>query len=224
MQDLIPYREQFLDRLLVQDLQGGIAVIDAAIQAGFPPKTILLKVVSPAMDHIGTMQANREITLSEVFVVARISDAAIDRLVRVLDSRSGQTLEDATAQAVIVGSAEGDYHSLGRKIVCSFLRMGRFRVIDLGASVSAQRFVDATMAEQAPVICVSALLLHTAERVKEIRALLHERSLEDQIKLVVGGAVFNIDRELYRLVGADATAVNAPGAVTVVRSLIRGGS
>jgi len=36
--------------------------------------------------------------------------------------------------------------------------------------------------------------------------------------------VFNIDRELYRLVGADATAVNAPGAVTVVRSLIRGGS
>jgi methanogenic corrinoid protein MtbC1 len=66
---------------------------------------------------------------------------------------------------------------------------------------------------------VSALLLHTAEKIKEIRQLLDERHLSPRIKLAVGGAAFNIDRELARTVGADGTALNALGAVAYVRSL-----
>ncbi|MBI5961459.1 MAG: cobalamin B12-binding domain-containing protein [Chloroflexi bacterium] len=223
MQELIPFQEQFFEALTRQDVQGGLTVVQAAVDAGFPAKAVLLHVTIPALDRIGLMQANNEIALSQVFVVARIVDMAIERLNRLMSFRVITTLDERPSLGtVILGSAPGDYHSLGRKIVGTFLKLGGFKAIDLGINVPAARFVDTAVREEAKVICVSALLLHTAEEIKEIRALLRERSLEAQIKLVVGGAVFNADPELYRAVGADATAVNAHSAVTVLKQLVGG--
>ncbi len=100
------------------------------------------------------------------------------------------------------------------------LQASCFETHHLGLSVSAEEFVEAAARLKASVICISTLLLHTAENVYEVRELLHERQLEDQVKLVVGGAPFNFDDQLYREVGADATARNAADAVPTVRSLV----
>jgi methylmalonyl-CoA mutase cobalamin-binding domain/chain len=222
MQELIPLQEEFFQMLTRQDIQGGLGIIQSALDAGHPAKTILLHVVVPAVDRIGVMQANNEIALSQVFVVARITDMAIERLSRLMSFRVVSQLEERPALGTIVlGSAPGDFHSLGRKIVGTFLKLAGFKVIDLGTNVAAARFVDTAEAESAKAICVSALLLHTAEEIKTIRAQLNERGLT-QIKLVVGGAVFNADPELYRTVGADATAVNAHSAVTLIKTLVGG--
>jgi len=213
--DLDTYREQFLSALNTQNRDGALALIDSALQAGFPPKLIILRVISAALDTIGERQAHQEITLSEVFLMARISDAALERLLQRMREKP------ETRGTVIVASATGDYHSLGRKILCSFLRVGGFRVVDLGASVASATIVDRAVSENAAVICVSALLLHTAQNITEVRELIDTRNLKDQIKLVVGGAVFNMDPQLFHSVGADATARNAPAAVAVVRSMFK---
>ena len=215
MQGLEPYRKQFFEMLVNQDIAGGMAVIEAAVTTGAMPDLMLLKIVNSAMNDIGRMQADREITLSEIYVIAKIAERAIDRL---------QTLGPdpaVPASTVIVGTAAGDYHGLGRKIVSAFLRAAGFRVCDLGMSVSSTDFVDAAVKEGAPIIAVSALLLHTARRVKDIRTTLHERGLEQKIKLVVGGAALNFDRQLYREIGADATGRNAADAVAVIRQIVR---
>lgn len=211
---MIDYQKQFFDRLVAKDMAGSMRIINAALEDGtLSADTILLTVVSAAMDQIGRMQLNQMVTLSEVFMMAAIGDAAIDRLLQELPELP------YTGGTVILGSAEGDYHSLGRKIVGSFLRVGGFKVIDLGPSVPAAAFVDRACEEGAFVIGVSALLLHTAEKIKEVRDLLDERRLSGQIKLMVGGAAFNFDRHMVRQVGADGMALNALGAVAAVRSL-----
>ncbi len=211
---MIDYQKQFFERVMAKDMPGSMRVIDAALAGGtLSPDKILLTVVSGAMDQVGKLQLNQAITLSEVFMMAAIGDAAIDRLLPEMPDLP------YLGGTVVLGSAEGDYHSLGRKIVGSFLRVAGFKVVDLGASVSAATFVDRACEEQAFVIGVSALLLHTAEKIKEVRSLLDERRLSGQIKLVVGGAAFNFDRQMVRQVGADGMALNALGAVAAVRSL-----
>jgi methanogenic corrinoid protein MtbC1 len=211
---VIDYQKQFFDRLVAKDMAGSMRIINAALEDGtLSADTILLTIVSAAMDQVGRMQLNQMVTLSEVYMMAAIGDSAIDRLLQELPELPH------TGGTVVLGSAEGDYHSLGRKIVGSFLRVGGFRVVDLGASVPAATFVDRACEEDAFVIGVSALLLHTAEKIKEVRDLLDERRLSSQIKLMVGGAAFNFDRQMVRQVGADGMALNALGAVAAVRSL-----
>lgn len=208
------YQRAFFEHVISKDITGSLRVIDEALaDASLSPHTILLTVVSAAMDQVGQMQANQVITLSEVFMMAAIGDAAIERLLVELPELP------FTGGTIVIGSAEGDYHSLGRKIVASFLRVAGFRVVDLGTSVPAETFIEQAVAERAFVIGVSALLLHTAEKAKTVRDLLDERRLSSRIKLVVGGAAFNFDRHMVRQVGADGMALNALGAVAAVRTL-----
>lgn len=210
---MLNHKMQFFERLLENDMPGSLAVIEHAIAEGSPPGHILQTVVGAAMERVGKMQAFKVLTLSEVYMTAMISDAAIERLLKEMP------VPPEPIGCIVIGSAEGDYHSLGRKIVSSFLRAASFQIIDLGVSVSATTFVDRAVQENARIIAVSALLLHTAERIIEIRKLLDERQLQ-QIKLIVGGAAFNFDSELVKRVGADAMAPNAMGAVTTVQSLL----
>ena len=44
---------------------------------------------------------------------------------------------------VAIGTVKGDLHDIGKNLVASMLEGGGFEVIDLGADVSPEKFVDA---------------------------------------------------------------------------------
>jgi methylmalonyl-CoA mutase cobalamin-binding domain/chain len=120
---------------------------------------------------------------------------------------------------VVIGNAFGDYHALGRKIISTFLRMAGFEVTDLGLSVPNEKFVEVVKETKANLICVSALILHTAEEVAELRELLDKKGLK-QVKILVGGAPFNFEPRLVQTVKADAMAANGIEAIKAAKELL----
>jgi methanogenic corrinoid protein MtbC1 len=54
-----------------------------------------------------------------------------------------------------------------------------------------------------------------------VRELLRERGLEERIRIVVGGAPYRFDEQLYKTVGADAWAADGISAGKVIIDLIR---
>lgn len=98
--------------------------------------------------------------------------------------------------------------------------MAGFQVYELGVNVPSATFVDTALEKGASVICASTLLLHTMDQIRAIHDILAERKLTDSIKLVVGGAPFNFDSQLYKTVHADATAINASDAIEAVSQLM----
>lgn len=125
---------------------------------------------------------------------------------------------------VIIGTSFGDLHSLGKRIVIGCLKSLMVDVTDLGVNVQAEDFVDAAVAEEAQVIAISSMMVHTAtgeEGSLQVRALLKERGLENDIKLVVGGAPYRFDHELYSKTGADSWAPDGITAAKVISQLIR---
>ena len=80
------------------------------------------------------------------------------------------------------------------------------------------------MACDAQIIAVSAMMVHTASGemgARKVRQILHERGLEQRIKLVVGGAPYRFDNELYKTVGADGWAADGINAGRVIVNLIK---
>lgn len=213
-QQLFVYRDRFFDTLANMDAPGARSVIEEALNAGISPGTIILEVFCSVMDKFGKMQANLEITLSEIYAIARIGQATIEHLMSLLPATTH------TAGTVIAGTIVGDFHGMGAKIVAIFLRMAGFEVHELGVNVPGAAFVDAAVEKKASVICVSTLLLHTMDQISAIRDILDERQLTGRIKLAVGGAPFNFDPELYKTVKADATGMNASDAIEVVSRLV----
>jgi methanogenic corrinoid protein MtbC1 len=84
--------------------------------------------------------------------------------------------------------------------------------------------VDEAVACDAQVIGISAMMVHTARGENgclKVRHILKERGLEEKIKIIVGGAPYRFDEELYRAVQADAWAQDGIAAGKIITDLIK---
>jgi methylmalonyl-CoA mutase cobalamin-binding domain/chain len=201
------------------DRTRALEIVHDALGQGVTPEDVVFKVVVPAMDRmIESMSESGQANLAQHYVTAQISDAVVSEMI----PRFAQA--PSTAGRVVIGSAEGDLHSLGKRIVIGCLRARMIDVTDLGVNVSPERLVDEAVARNAPVIGISAMMVHTARGENGclgVRRLLKERGLEDRIRIVVGGAPYRYDPELYKKVGADAWADDGVSAGAVITELVK---
>lgn len=207
------YSDTFLQAMLDIDRQQTAQVIEEALDDGISARDVIIKILDVAMNQLGEMQAEKQVVLAQVYMAAQMAEAALNRLLPLLDTKP------TTHGTVVLGNILGDNHALGRKTVGTFLRIAGYAVHDLGISVPLEAFVTKAKETNAEIIGVSALLLHTAKQLQGLRPMLEEAGLS-HVKLLAGGAPFNLDPDLYRRLGADATAPNAADAVRVARILL----
>lgn len=207
------------DAVFETDREAAFEVVGRALEGGLTPEQVVFEVVVPAIEQMmSVITRDPDANLAQHFMTAQIASEVTERML----ARFSQPPE--LVGRVVIGTAAGDLHSLGKRIVSGCLRSLLVDVIDLGLNVSAERFVDEAVAHDARVIAVSAMMVHTAtgERgARRVRAILRERGLEERIKLVVGGAPYRFDETMYLAVGADAWAPDALAAGRVIVGLIR---
>jgi len=97
------------------------------------------------------------------------------------------------------------------------LEGGGFDVIDLGADVSPQKFVEAVEKSGAGLVCLSALLTVTMPSMKTTIQALRDAGVRERVKVLVGGAP--VTQQFAAEIGADAYGVNATTAVSLARQL-----
>jgi len=213
------YIDAYNQAVFETDKAAALEVVNQALADGYSPEDIVFKLVIPAVEQMMAMiEKDPDANLAQHFMTAQIAADVTERMLEKF-SQPPQMIG-----RVVIGAAYGDLHSLGKRIVSGCLKSLMVDVIDLGTNVSAEKFVDTAVAEDAQVIAVSAMMVHTATSEKgslQVRALLRERGLEDKIKLAVGGAPYRFDPGLYLRVGADAWAPDGVTAAKVIVDLIR---
>jgi methanogenic corrinoid protein MtbC1 len=201
------------------DKEAAFRAINEALGRGLTPEDIVFKVVIPAVEEMMARIANDpDANLAQHFMTAQIASEVTEKMLEKFQ-HSPEILGK-----VIIGTAHGDLHSLGKRIVMGCLKALMVEVVDLGVNVPAERFVDEAVARDAQVIAISAMMVHTANGpggCLKVRQLLRERGLQDRIRIAVGGAPYRFDRELYRAVGADAYATDGVTAGKVIIDLIK---
>lgn len=77
-------------------------------------------------------------------------------------------------------------HDIGKNLVRIMMEGSGIEVFDLGVDTSAEQFVSTAVENHCGVIACSSLLTTTMEEMREVVKLVHERGLQDQIKVMVG--------------------------------------
>jgi 5-methyltetrahydrofolate--homocysteine methyltransferase len=213
------YIQSYNEAVFETDKQAALDVVNLALSDGYSPEDVVFKLVIPAVEAMmSRIEKDPDSNLAQHFMTAQIAADVTERMLEKF-SNPPQVIG-----RVVIGTAYGDLHSLGKRIVIGCLKSLMVDVIDLGTNVSAEQFVDAAVTQDAQVIAVSAMMVHTATSEKgslRVRALLKEQGLEDKIKLVVGGAPYRFDPELYSKVGADGWAPDGVTAAKIITQLIR---
>lgn len=151
---LLPNDEPFrsLARAVVTgDVAAAEKLAADAVKRGIDPLEIALKGLLTGMDAISHLYANRQTFVPEVLLAARVLRAGLDA--------SGGTRESIGRKGVVLlHTADGDLHDIGKNIVGAIVEANGYRVIDLGTSVDTSRVLTA-IREYAPVAVLGSSLM-----------------------------------------------------------------
>jgi methanogenic corrinoid protein MtbC1 len=216
---LEPIIKAYNEAIFDTDRERALEVIHAAVAQGVSPEDVVFKIVIPAIEQmVKSISENFDANLAQHFMTAQIAAEVTEEMLPRFKTAP------ESAGRVVIGTAEGDLHSLGKRIVMGCLKAQMIEAIDLGVNVPPERFVDEAVAHDARVIGISAMMVHTARGENgclKVRRLLRERGLEERIRIIVGGAPYRFDPELYQVVGADAWAEDGIIAGKIIADLMR---
>lgn len=216
LEDVITaYNEAVFDT----DRERALKVIHDAVDRGVSPEDVVFRVVIPAIEQmIKSISESFDANLAQHFMTSQIAAEVTEQML----AKFRKAPE--VVGHIVIGTAQGDLHSLGKRIVIGCLKSLMIDVTDLGVNVPPEKFVDEASARGAQVIGISAMMVHTAKGENgciRVREILRERGLEDRMKIIVGGAPYRYDTELYKTVGADACADDGITAGRVIAGLIK---
>lgn len=169
-------------------------------------------LVVPALQCIGRDWDEGRAALSQVYMSGRFCEELVDRVL----PPSDPDRKHQPRSAIVVLN---DHHLLGKRIVYAHLRASGYELFDYGR-LDVPQVVQRVRADGVRVLLVSVLMLPSALQVRALRQAL-DASPGPPVRLMVGGAPFVFDPELWREVGADAMGRTAADAVTLLNDWMR---
>jgi methanogenic corrinoid protein MtbC1 len=168
------------------------------------------KVVLRALERIGAGWQDGSLALSQVYMAGRICEELIDEMLPPADpSRKNQP-----RMAVCLLE---DHHTLGKVMVYAVLRASGYDLLDYGV-VGVDDLVDRVKTDRIEVLLISVLMLPSALKIKSVRQKLMDRGCD--VTLIVGGAPFRFDDQLWQAVGADIMCENASDVVPAIEKMM----
>jgi 5-methyltetrahydrofolate--homocysteine methyltransferase len=182
-----------------------------ALGSGMDANQILDESLIAAMDVVGEKFGEGELFIPQVLWSAKAMQAGMNLLKPYFSS--GESPERGT---IVIGTARGDIHDIGKNLVAIMLEGSGFKVAELGVDVTPEHFIDKAVELKADVIAVSALLTTTMQSMGEVVNLVRERTLP--VKVIIGGAP--VDQGFCTEIGADAFGVDASDGLRKIKGLL----
>ena len=194
-----------LDRVVVNQ------ILEKNVHETSPIKFVE-NVVVIALERIGAGWQDGTVALSQVYMAGRICEDIVDEMLPPGDP-------DRKNQPRMAICILSDHHKLGKIIVYSILRASGFDLSDYGV-MEVEDLVERAKQDKIEVLLISVLMLPSALKIKILKEKLENSGLD--IKIIVGGAPFRFDDQLWKMVGADAMCKDASEAVPVIESIMGG--
>jgi len=191
-------------------------LVQRAIDEGEDVEKVLNEGLVAGMNVVGVKFKANEFYVPEVLIAARAMKAGMGILRPILAEKNIKGVG-----TVVLGTARGDLHDIGKNLVAMMLEGAGFEIIDLGVDVSPEKFIETAKEKKADLIGLSALLTTTMPSMKDVVKAVGESSLKDKVKVMIGGAP--LTQSYADEIGADGYAPDAASAVDEAKQLLGAG-
>ncbi len=184
-----------------------------ALSQDISAEDILNNGLVAGMNIVSKKFKNNEIFIPEVLISAKSMYSGLGIIKPLLSE-----LNVKSKGKVVIGTVKGDLHDIGKNIVAMLLQGAGFDVVDLGADVPKEKFLEFVKNEGADILAMSALLTTTMIYMKETIEALKNAGLRENIKVIIGGAP--VTESYAAQIDADGYAPDAASAVDLTKRLL----
>jgi len=195
-----------------QNLQDGKAktvkeLVEKAVQDGLDAEIILNDGLLKGMGIIGEKFKRDEVYVPDVLIAARAMKAGTEILKPLLVKDGVKAVGK-----VVIGTVSGDLHDIGKNLVRMMMEGKGLEVIDIGVDVSAEKFIETAIRENAQIIACSALLTTTMGEMEAVVKAAKKSGIRGNVTIMVGGAP--LTDSFCKKIGADIYSPDAASAAT----------
>ena len=201
--------EEFKNALLASDRAAAKAVL-LPLAGNQSSISLVDSLIVPVLEEIGEGWLNGRYALSQIYMSGKIVEELVDEVF----PQGCLKKKDHPKIAIVVLE---DYHFLGKRIVYSILRASGYEVKDYGHK-NVDELIQKVRKDKIKILLISVLMLSSAIKVKELADKLKDMS--EYVKIIVGGAPFRFDAELWKEVNADAMGSSASESQELVERMI----
>ena len=191
------WRENPLEQRLEYALVKGITEflkedMAQAMEQFASPVAIIEGPLMHGMDKVGELFGQGKMFLPQVVKSAKVMKEAVAILQPFIEQEQSGLQEEK--DTVVIATAKGDVHDIGKNIASIVLSCNNLNVIDLGVMVENAAIVEAAFEHKASLIGISGLITPSLEQMELLCKMLQENKqkmltqLGYLIPVIVGGA------------------------------------
>lgn len=201
-----------LQKAIIKGLKEQAGEITEKLLVTVDPLEIVQSEIIPALNTVGEGFEKKTVYLPQLLMSAEAAKSAFEKIKTFMSAKSTPQISKGR---IVIATVKGDIHDIGKNIVKLLLENYGFDVTDLGKDVPPEEIVKATVEQNAPVVCLSALMTTTVPAMEETIKLLRKEA--PWCKIIVGGAVLN--RDYADKIGADMYGKDAMSAVRYAQTI-----
>ncbi len=203
----------YLSLLLAGDRHAATALVLDRIEGGMAVGDVYLHVFQPVLREVGRLWQTGAISVAH----EHFATAATQAVMAQLYPRIFTT--ERRGRSMVATCVSGELHEIGIRMVADFFEMSGWDTYYLGANTPARSIVRAIVERDAQVLAVSATITAHVGTVTDLIADVRAELGERPVRVLVGGYPFNLVPDLWKTVGADASAASAADAVALAGRL-----
>jgi corrinoid protein of di/trimethylamine methyltransferase len=184
-----------------------------SLEAGIPPLVAINAGLTSGIREVGARFGRCEVFLPEMITAAE----AMEEAIAVLEPHMAKD-ETKKKGRILIGTAKGDIHDLGKNIVIALLKVSGYEVIDLGRDIPSSQFIDRAIESSVQVIGISCLLTTTMPMMRDIIEMMDEEGVRGRFKVIIGGGPTS--QAYADQIGADGYGETAQDAVDLCDRLL----
>ncbi|NOG54433.1 MAG: hypothetical protein HND57_08915 [Planctomycetes bacterium] len=203
---------RYLEALLTGDQAAAIAVCVQALERECPIDDILVRIIQPAQAELGRLWHMDEISIADEHAATAITESV---LVLLHDRIEPAPLNGRTVVATTVA---GEQHAIGLRMVAIVFELAGWRCQYIGAGIPHPSVVETVIRHDADLLALSCTsTLHLRSVVEVVRTTRAQAS--EKLNILIGGRPFVAFPGLWKKVGADAVARDAPEGLRIATAL-----
>jgi methanogenic corrinoid protein MtbC1 len=192
-----------------------LARVHEQIEAGVDPLVIIDRC-HKGMAEVGERYEKGSYFISGLIMAGEIMRQVGTILLPLLET--GMT-ESESGNTILLGTAEGDIHFIGKDIFKVLARCNGFTVQDLGVDVPPEKFLAAVHESKPDIVGISCLIIRAYDAMRKTIDLLRENPPANGAPraYIIGGM---LDEQAFRFIGADYWTNDAMKGVRLCQKIM----
>ena len=165
---------QLRDAVFFFDEEKAKKLAEKVLESGLDPIEALEEGLAKPLREVGRRFETGEAFITELIASAQVMEEGAKVLNKEISRRRANR---ESIGRFLIGTVEGDIHSIGKNIVVTLLQASGFEVIDLGIDVPTWTFIEKVKELEPDILGLSALMTTTMVKQKEIMGALRDTGL-----------------------------------------------